>query len=173
MSGLGAAGSRPFRAGCRSGAWRAGPQQMAALLLHGDVEAQRTHVDVPLAFHLALDPQLADDRGMNARAWPRIEPLALIAATLATAMAACYVWLSHQQGDQPLPWVLALLLAGALLAAYGAIGQLPCRHAALLAAGAALTTLGLLALPSIGLPIIASGFLALASTLRSPQRRAP
>jgi hypothetical protein len=110
---------------------------------------------------------------MKARAWPRIEPLALIAATLATAMAACYVWLIHQQGDQPLPWVLALLLAGALLAVYGAIRQLPCRHAALLAAGAALTTLGLLALPSIGLPIIASGFLALASILRSPQRRAP
>jgi hypothetical protein len=40
---------------------------------------------------------------MNARAWPRIEPLALLAATLATAMAACYVWLIHQQGDQPLP----------------------------------------------------------------------
>jgi hypothetical protein len=69
--------------------------------------------------------------------------------------------------------VLALLLAGALLAVYGAIRQLPCRHAALLAAGAALTTLGLLALPSIGLPIIASGFLALASILRSPHRRAP
>ena len=81
--------------------------------------------------------------------------------------------LIHQQGDQPLPWVLALLLAGALLAVYGAIRQLPHRRAALLAAGAALTTLGLLALPSIGLPIIASGFLALASILRSPQQRAP
>jgi hypothetical protein len=31
---------------------------MAARLLHGEVEAQRTHVDVPLAFHLALVTQL-------------------------------------------------------------------------------------------------------------------
>jgi hypothetical protein len=111
---------------------------------------------------------------MKAGGWPRIEPLALIAATLATGMAAYYVWLIRQQGDQPLPWVLALLLAGALLAAYGAIRQVPYRRAALLTAGAALTTLGLLALLSIGLPIIASGFLALASIWRAaPQRRAP
>jgi hypothetical protein len=47
---------------------------------------------------------------MKARVWPRIEPLALIAATLATAMAISYVWLIRQQGSQPLPWVLALLL---------------------------------------------------------------
>lgn len=111
---------------------------------------------------------------MKARVWPRIEPLALIAATLATAMAIYYVWLIRQQGSQPLPWVLALLLAGALLALYGAVRQLPYRRAALLAAGAALTTLGLLALLSIGLPIIASGLLALASIWRAaPQRRAP
>jgi len=111
---------------------------------------------------------------MKPGGWPRIEPLALIAATLATAMAAYYVWLIRQQGDQPLPWVLALLLAGALLAAYGAIRQVPYRRAVLLTAGAALTTLGLLALLSIGLPIIASGFLALASIWRAaPHRRAP
>ncbi len=98
---------------------------------------------------------------------PRIEPLALIAATLATAMAAYYVWLIHQQGNQPLRWVLVLLLAGALLAVYGAIQQAPYRRAALLAAGAALTTVGLLALPSVGLPIIASGLLALAASWRA------
>jgi peptidoglycan/LPS O-acetylase OafA/YrhL len=111
---------------------------------------------------------------MKARAWPRIEPLALIAATLATAMAVYYVWLIHQQGNQPLPWVLALLLAGALLAVYGSIRQVPYRRAALLAAGLALIALGLLALPSVGLPIIVSGLLALAASRRAaPQRRAP
>jgi hypothetical protein len=31
--------------------------------------------------------------------WPRIEPLALIAATLATGMAICYVWLIRQHRD--------------------------------------------------------------------------
>jgi hypothetical protein len=107
---------------------------------------------------------------MKSRAW-RIEPLALAAAMLAMGMAACYVWLIGQQGNQPLPWVLTLLLAGALLAAYGAVRHLPYRRAALLAAGAALTTLGLLALLSIGLPIIASGLLALAATWRAAPRR--
>jgi hypothetical protein len=108
---------------------------------------------------------------MKARAW-RIEPLALIAATLAMGMAAGYVWLIGKQGDRPLPWVLALLLAGALLAAYGAVRHLPYRRAALLAAGVALTTLGLLALPSIGLPIIAAGLLALAAIWRAAPRSA-
>ena len=110
---------------------------------------------------------------MKARTWPRIAPLALIAATLATGMAVYYVWLIRRQSDQPLPWVLALLLTGALLAVYGSIRQVPYRRAGLSAAGAELTAIGLLALPSIGLPIIASGFLALASILRAPQRRAP
>jgi peptidoglycan/LPS O-acetylase OafA/YrhL len=81
---------------------------------------------------------------MKARARARIEPLALIAAALAIAMAIYYVWLIRQQGNPPLPWVPALLLAGALLAAYGAVRELPYRHAALLAAAGALTTLGLL-----------------------------
>lgn len=102
-----------------------------------------------------------------------MEPLAVTAAVLATGMAVYYPWLVSQQGDQPLPWVLALLLTGALLAVYGAIRQVPYRRAALLAAGAAFTVLGLLALLSIGLPIMAAGLLALASTVRSPQRRAP
>jgi hypothetical protein len=110
---------------------------------------------------------------MKARGRARIEPLALIAAALAIAMAIDYVWLIRQQGNLPLPWVLVLLLAGALLAAYGAVRELPYRRAALLAAAGALTTLGLLALLSIGWPIIAAGLLALASLLRAPQPRAP
>ena len=44
--------------GCRSGARRVGPEEMAAGLLHGVTEAQRAHVDVPLRFHLALVAQL-------------------------------------------------------------------------------------------------------------------
>ena len=105
--------------------------------------------------------------------WARIEPLALIAAALAVGMAIYYTWLIGQQGNRPLPWVLALLLAGALLAAYSAIWELPYRRAALLAAAIVLTTLGLPALLSIGWPIIASGLLAIASLLRAPQQRAP
>ena len=36
------------------GARRAGPEEMAACLLHGVVKAQRANVDVPLAFRLAF-----------------------------------------------------------------------------------------------------------------------
>jgi hypothetical protein len=110
---------------------------------------------------------------MRPRVGARIEPLALAAAALALGMALSYVWLIGRQGNQPLHCVLALLLAGALLAAYGAIGELPYRRAALLAAAVVLTTLGLLALLSIGWPIIASGLLAIASLMRAPQPRAP
>jgi hypothetical protein len=110
---------------------------------------------------------------MRARAWARIEPLALAAGALALAMAIYYVWLIREQGNHPLPWVLALLLAGALLAAYGAIRELPYRRAALLAAAVLLTALGLLARLSIGWPIIASGLLAIGALLRAPQPRAP
>ena len=110
---------------------------------------------------------------MRPRSRARIEPLALAAAALALAMAIYYVWLIREQGSQPLPWVLALLLAGALLTAYGAIRELPYRRAALLAAAVVLTTLGLFALLSIGWPIISSGLLAIAALLRAPQPRAP
>jgi 4-hydroxybenzoate polyprenyltransferase len=107
---------------------------------------------------------------MKARARARIEPLALIAAALAIAMAIDYVWLTRQQGNLPHPWVLALLLAGALLAAYGAVRELPSRRAALLAAAGALTTLGLLALLSIGWPIIAAGLLPWPRSCAHPNR---
>lgn len=72
---------------------------------------------------------------------------------------------------EPLAVTAAALATG--MAVYGAIRQVPHRRAALLAAGAAFTVLGLLALLSIGSPIMAAGLLALASTVRSPQRRAP
>jgi hypothetical protein len=105
--------------------------------------------------------------------WAPIEPLALFAAALALGMAFYYVWLIGRQGNQPLAWVLALLLAGVLLAAYGAIRELPYRRAAVLAAAVVLTSLGLVALLSIGWPIMASGLLAIASLMRAPQPRAP
>jgi hypothetical protein len=110
---------------------------------------------------------------MEAKTQRAAEPLALIAAILAGGMAVVYVWLIRQQGNKPIPWFLIALLCGALLAAYGALRRPPYRRAALLAAAAALTLLGLLAILSIGLPILASGVLVLASILRPARRTAP
>jgi hypothetical protein len=109
---------------------------------------------------------------MRARTGGTIEPLALIAAILAVGMTVVYVWLIHQQGSQPVLWVLIALLAGALLAAYGALWRVRYRRTALLVATATLTVLGVLGILSIGLPILASGVLALASVLRPAHRAA-
>ena len=109
---------------------------------------------------------------MDARRTGAIEPFALTAAIVAAGMAVFYVWLMGQQGNQPLPWVLLGLLAGALLAAYGALWRVPYRRPALVSAVIALTVLGVLGILSIGLPILASGILALVSLLRPGRHQA-
>lgn len=113
-----------------------------------------------------------DHRVMAARVRGTIEPFALTAAIVAAGMAVFYVWLIGQQGNQPLPWVLIILLVGALLAAYGALWRVPYRRTALVPAVIALTVLGVLGILSIGLPILAAGILALISVLH-PRRRQP
>jgi len=96
-----------------------------------------------------------------------IEPLALIAAILAAGTAIVYVRIMRDQGSQPYVWVMCILLGGGLLAGYGALRKLPRRRAVLVVAGSALTVLGVLALPSIGLLILASAILALVSAWRT------
>ena len=109
---------------------------------------------------------------MAARMRGTIEPLALTAAIVAAGMAVFYVWLIGQQGNQPLPWVLVVLVVGALLAAYGALWRVPYRRTALVPAVIALTVLGVLGILSIGLPILAAGILALVSLLRRGRHQA-
>jgi hypothetical protein len=115
---------------------------------------------------------MMDHQGMGAPSRGLFEPLALIAATLGAAMAIFYVWLIHHQGDQPLPWVLSILIGGAVLAAYGALWRAPYRRAALSGAVVALLVLGVLGILSIGFPILVAGVLALLSLLRPQRRRA-
>lgn len=99
-----------------------------------------------------------------------IEPLALIAAILAAGNVVIYVRSMRDQGSQPYAWVVYILLGGGLLASYGALWKFPYRRAVLVVAGGALTALGVLALPSIGLLILAAGILALVSAWRTPPR---
>ena len=119
-----------------------------------------------------IETRVMDHRVVDARMRGTIEPFALAAAVVAAAMAVFYVWLIRQQGDQPLPWVLIVLLVGALLAAYGALWRVPYRRMALVPAVIALTVLGVLGILSIGLPILASGILALVSLLRPRHHKA-
>jgi hypothetical protein len=98
--------------------------------------------------------------------------VAAAAASVAGAMAAVYVWLVREQGERPLVWVLAVLVTGMLLAAYGIRRQAAHRRAALTTAGVALVVLGLLAILSIGLPILVAGVLALLASAR-PGHRTP
>jgi hypothetical protein len=96
-----------------------------------------------------------------------IEPLALIAAILAAGTAVIYVWSMRGQGSQPYAWVIGILIGGGLLAGYGTLRKLPYRRAILVICGGALVVLGVLALPSIGLLILASAILALVSAWRT------
>jgi hypothetical protein len=96
-----------------------------------------------------------------------IEPLALLAAVLAAGTAVIYVRSMRDQGSQPYVWVMCILLGGGLLAGAGARWKLPYRRAVLVVCGCALIVLGVLALPSIGLLILASAILALVSSGRA------
>lgn len=98
----------------------------------------------------------------------RPDLFAIAAASVAVVMAVIYIWLIRQQGDEPLAWVLGVLIVGAALAGYGARSTSPHRRTALLAAGLLLTGLGVLALLSIGLPIIGAGILCFISAARTP-----
>ncbi len=96
----------------------------------------------------------------------RVDLVAVAAAVLALAMAVVYVRLMAEQGDRPLAWVLAVLLAGAGGAGYGAVVTGVRRTTALVLAGALLVALGVLAVFTIGLPILAAGALSLLAALR-------
>ena len=100
----------------------------------------------------------------------RPDGLALAAAVLAAVMGVAYVWLMDAQGDVPRSWYLALLLAGTILAGYGAVLGSPGRPVSLVLSAVVLLAAGALALASIGLPILVAGTLAVVASLRSIAR---
>ncbi|MEU5723656.1 hypothetical protein [Micromonospora sp. NPDC047738] len=99
--------------------------------------------------------------------------LAGAAALIAVLMLGLYLGVMRQQGDQPLAWVVTALALAAVLAGYGAFYAAPRRGWALAASGVLLGALGLLAILSIGLPILIAGGLALVAAVRSVRRRSP
>jgi hypothetical protein len=98
-----------------------------------------------------------------------IDLVAVGAAVVATAMTVVYRnVIESQQGDEPALWVQVVLLVGALLALAGAPTGLRHRMPVLLAAAGLLGALGLLAILTIGLPILAAAFLVFLAALRDP-----
>jgi hypothetical protein len=108
---------------------------------------------------------------MNAGVVRGFDPLALFAAVIAAAVAWVYVGLMQTQDDRPLVWVLAVLGGAAVTAAACASTRTPYRRTALCITGSVLLLLGVLAIFSIGLPILVAGALALLSALRQPEYR--
>jgi hypothetical protein len=101
---------------------------------------------------------------LRRRGW---DPLAAVASLIAASMAVLYVWIIRQQDGEPLAWVLGGLTVAALLGAYGAVQAAPRRETALMVSAGILLPLGLLAILTIGLPILLAGALALVAAILS------
>jgi drug/metabolite transporter (DMT)-like permease len=101
----------------------------------------------------------------------RVDLLAVGAATLATAMTLVYRGVMEaQDGEAPLWWVQAALLVGAVLALAGAPVHNRRRVLLLLLATGLLGILGLLAILTIGFPILVAAGLTFLAALRDLTR---
>ena len=96
----------------------------------------------------------------------RLDLVAVAAAALAVAMLFVYLMIIHQQGDQPAVWAVVILVLGAAAASYGGARDAPYRRAALLFAACGLALLGLLAILTIGMPILLSALLCVVAAVR-------
>ena len=85
---------------------------------------------------------------------------------LAVVMLLVYLVVIRQQDGQPAVWAVAILVLGAAAASYGGVKSAPYRRAALLSAACGLAALGLLAILSIGMPILLAGVLCLVAAVR-------
>ena len=101
---------------------------------------------------------------------PRLDPATTVATVIALGMVVVYVWIMRQQSDRPAAWFLTALLLGVAAAGYGTNRAAPRRGAALLLAALVLGCVGVLAILSIGFPILVAGSLCLFAAVRSARR---
>ena len=94
------------------------------------------------------------------------------ATVLTIAMLVVYLTIIRQQGNQPAAWFLALLVGAAAATGYATCSASPRRRAVLVLSGVVLTGAGLLAVLTIGLPILVSGVLCGVAAARSGEQRA-
>lgn len=103
----------------------------------------------------------------------RLDPFALAAAAICAVMTVAYVVLVRSQGETPAAWVVAVLVGAGAAAAYATRLGAASRRPVLVGAGALLLLLGVLAILSIGLPILLAGTLCLGAALRTPATARP
>jgi hypothetical protein len=103
----------------------------------------------------------------------RPDPFALVAALLACAMLVVYLVVIRQQDGHPAGWAVAVLILGAVAAAYGALVRVPYRRVSLAVAGLLLLSIGVLAILTIGLPILVAGGLCVIALARATPATAP
>ena len=105
----------------------------------------------------------------------RIDVLAVSGAALALASGALYVAVMRQQADRPLVWVLAVLVLGAAAAGVAADRRVrrSIRLTLLFTAGVVLALLGLLAILTIGVVILAAAVLCFLAGVRADIQRPP
>ena len=97
----------------------------------------------------------------------RVDLVALVAAVLALVMLFVYLWIIMRQGSNPVYWFVGALLVGAATAGYGVATVSSHRAAALFLAGFVLFVAGVLAIWSIGFPILLAGSLCFFAAARS------
>ena len=88
-------------------------------------------------------------------------------AVSAGTIAIGYVRLMDAEGDSPRAWFLGGLVVASVLAGYGAVRSAPRRAEAIAVSGVVLVSFGLLAIFSIGLPILIAGMVAIAFALKT------
>ncbi len=103
----------------------------------------------------------------------RIDVLALAAAATAAATVWVYVAVVHSQGSDPARWALVALVTAVLGTTYATFGSAPARLPVLGVSTVLLGVLGLAAILSIGLLILAAAALCLAALLRALANRTP
>ena len=98
----------------------------------------------------------------------RWDPFAATASALALTMLVVYLGVIRQQHEgAPAAWAVAALIVGAAAAGLGAVVAFPYRRASLALAAVLLILLGLLAILTIGLPILVAGTLCIVAGWRS------
>jgi hypothetical protein len=96
----------------------------------------------------------------------RVDLFAVAATVVALAMVWVYLMVIRQQDGEPAAWAVVVLVTGAAAAGYGGVVGWPYRRAALLLAGFVLAALGVLAILSIGLPILVAAALCFVAAAR-------
>ena len=98
----------------------------------------------------------------------RLDPLSLGAALVALGMTWVYLSVVHGQGNEPASWVVVVLVSAGAGAGYGSLRGTPGRRLVLGICAVALAVLGLLAILSVGLPILLAAVLCLLAAVRAP-----